>query len=443
MKVSVIGSGYVGLVTAACLADLGNDVVALDIDPDRVAMLRQGRMPIYEPGLADLVQRNAAARRLRFTADPAESARHGRVQFIAVGTPPGEDGSADLSHVLAAARDVGRHITGPVVVVDKSTVPVGTAARVQDAIASELTQRGVAHPVAVVSNPEFLKEGAALEDFMRPDRIVLGGDDADAIALLRELYAPFERNHAKTLVMDTASAELTKYAANAMLATRISFMNELARIADAVGADIDAVRRGIGADRRIGNHFLYAGTGYGGSCFPKDLRALAHTAREHAIDTPLLSSVEKVNERQKRLLVDKIVAVYGDDLAGKVFALWGLAFKPGTDDMRDAPSRVIVRELLKRGAQVRAYDPVATEEAKRVFAGLDDADRLTYAQHAGDALDGADALVIVTEWKEFRSVDADTLRERLRGRHVFDGRNILEPRAVRRAGLTYVGIGRR
>ncbi|MEP6740753.1 MAG: UDP-glucose/GDP-mannose dehydrogenase family protein [Caldimonas sp.] len=439
MKVTVIGSGYVGLVTGACLADLGNDVVCLDVDADKIAMLREGRIPIHEPGLEEMVRSNASAGRLRFSTDAREATLHGMVQFIAVGTPPDEDGSADLQYVLAAAREVGRHMDGWRVVVDKSTVPVGTAINVRAAIAAELQGRGVEHRFSVVSNPEFLKEGAALEDFMRPDRIVVGSDDEQAIAVMRQLYAPFERNHAKLLVMDIASAELTKYAANAMLATRISFMNEMALLADALGADIDAVRRGIGGDRRIGSHFLYAGCGYGGSCFPKDIQALARTADKAGVPVKLLSAVNAVNERQKHVLIDKIEARFGSDLNGHVFAVWGLAFKPGTDDMREAPSQVIVRELARRGASIRAYDPVAAMEARRV---LDDVARLEFAGSAMDALRGADALAIVTEWKEFRSPDLERMKAVMRGPVIFDGRNILDPHGVRAAGFEYAGIGR-
>jgi UDPglucose 6-dehydrogenase len=439
MKVTVIGSGYVGLVTAACLADLGNDVFCLDVDAAKVAMLRAGGLPIHEPGLAEVVQRNAAAGRLRFGTDAVAGARHGTIQFIAVGTPPRDDAAADLQYVLAAARELGRHMDGYRVVVDKSTVPVGTARAVRGEIDEQLRVRGAEHRFAVVSNPEFLKEGAAVEDFMRPDRIVLGSDDEQATALMRQLYAPFERNHGKVIVMDVASAELTKYAANAMLATRISFMNEMALLADALGADIDAVRRGIGSDRRIGSDFLYAGCGYGGSCFPKDVRALARTAAEVGRDMPLLSAVDAVNERQKRVVIDKVEALCGIDLAGRTIALWGLAFKPGTDDMRNAPSQIVVRELVRRGASIRAYDPVAADEARRA---LGDVPGLSFAAHAMDALRGADALVIVTEWKEFRSVDLAAMRPLMRRAVIVDGRNILDPAAARAAGFEYAGIGR-
>lgn len=439
MKVTVIGSGYVGLVTAACLADLGHDVFCLDVDAKKIELLRQGTIPIHELGLADLVQRNAAAGRLRFDTDVRAATLHGAVQFIAVGTPPDADGSADLQYVLEAARQIGRHMDGHRVVVDKSTVPVGTAARVREVVAAELRHRGVDHGFSVVSNPEFLKEGAAVEDFMRPDRIVVGSDDERGTAVMRQLYAPFERNRSKLMVMDVASAELTKYAANAMLATRISFMNEMALLADALGADIDAVRRGIGSDQRIGSHFLYAGCGYGGSCFPKDVLALARTAGEVGVAVPLLTAVDAVNERQKLLVIDKLVAHLGADLTDKAIAIWGLAFKPGTDDMRDAPSRVIVRELARRGATVRAYDPVAAKEARRV---LGDVVGFEVVGTAMQALEGADALVVVTEWKEFRSVELAALRPTMRGNVLVDGRNIFEPAAARAAGFAYAGIGR-
>jgi UDPglucose 6-dehydrogenase len=439
MKVTVIGSGYVGLVTAACLADLGNDVFCLDVDAAKVALLQGGGLPIHEPGLAEVVQRNVAGERLRFGTDARAAATHGRVQFIAVGTPEDSDGSADLQYVLAAARELGRHMSGDRVVVDKSTVPVGTARAVREAIDEELQRRGVAFRCRVVSNPEFLKEGAAVEDFMRPDRIVIGSDDAEATAVMRQLYAPFERNHAKIMVMDTASAELTKYAANAMLATRISFMNEIALLADKLGADIDAVRHGIGSDSRIGSHFLYAGCGYGGSCFPKDVRALARTASGVGQPMPLLTAVDVVNERQKLVVMDKVEAHLGADLAGRVVALWGLAYKPGTDDMREAPSQVVVRELARRGARIRAYDPVATAQARRV---LGDVTTLEFVASAMRALEGADALVIVTEWKEFRSVDLEAMRPLMRRALIVDGRNIIDPATARAAGFEYAGIGR-
>ena len=439
MKITVIGSGYVGLVSAACLADLGHEVYALDVDPAKIARLQRGEVPIYEPGLTELVQRNAADGRLRFGTDAREATLHGAVQFIAVGTPPGEDGSADLRHVLEAARQIGRHMDGWRVIVDKSTVPVGTAGKVRAVIQAELDARSLDVRFGVVSNPEFLKEGAAVEDFMRPDRIVVGSDDEQATQVMRRLYANFERNHGKLMVMDIASAELTKYAANAMLAARISFMNELAMLAESLGADIDAVRRGIGSDRRIGSHFLYAGCGYGGSCFPKDVSALIRTAAEAGREMPLLSAVETVNERQKHVLVDKIVGRFGVDLSGLVFALWGLAFKPGTDDVREAPSEVLARALSRRGARVRAYDPVAAGEAERAFGPIEG---LSYVPQAMDALQQADALVVVTEWKEFRGRDLSDMRAAMRSAIVFDGRNVFEPSAAREAGFEYFGIGR-
>jgi UDPglucose 6-dehydrogenase len=439
MKVTVIGSGYVGLVTGACLAEMGNHVVCLDIDARKIDMLQRGEIPIHEPGLDAVVARNVAAGRLQFTTDVAAAAAHGTLQFIGVGTPPDEDGSADLQYVLAAARNIGRHMTDYKVVIDKSTVPVGTAAKVKAAIADELRARGVAVDFAVVSNPEFLKEGAAVEDFMRPDRIVVGAEDERAIHLMRALYAPFIRNHDRLLVMDIPSAEFTKYAANCMLATRISFMNELSRVADSVGADIEQVRKGIGSDPRIGYHFLYAGTGYGGSCFPKDVKAMVRSASAQGVRMELLEAVESVNERQKSVLVDKVVARFGENLAGRSFAMWGLAFKPNTDDMREAPSRVIVAELLRRGARVRAYDPVAADEARRVFG---DATGLEIVDSAAAALPGADALLIVTEWKEFKSPDFDAIRSQLREPLVFDGRNLYEPALMKSLGIEYAGIGR-
>ncbi|AYH45155.1 UDP-glucose/GDP-mannose dehydrogenase family protein [Azoarcus sp. DN11] len=440
MKITVVGTGYVGLVSGACLADVGNDVLCLDVDPAKIRMLEEGGIPIHEPGLLEIVRRNVAAGRLSFTTDVEYAAKFGVIQFIAVGTPPDEDGSADLQYVLAAAQNIGRHMDGYRVVVDKSTVPVGTGDRVRDAIAAQLQARGVDLPFSVVSNPEFLKEGAAVEDFMRPDRIIVGAEDERAIGLMRELYGPFQRNHEKLLVMDVRSAELTKYAANAMLATRISFMNELANLSEVLGADIELVRQGIGSDPRIGWHFLYAGCGYGGSCFPKDVKALVSTGREYEHELLILNAVEQANEVQKLRLVDKVVARFGSDLSGMHFALWGLAFKPNTDDMRDAPSRVIIGELFRRGATVSAYDPVAMAEAKRIFG---DEPRLRYVDRPMAALDGADALVIVTEWKEFRSPDFERMRTVLRHPVVFDGRNMYEPATMKRVGLEYHGIGRR
>lgn len=452
MKITIIGSGYVGLVTGTCLAELGNDVLCLDLDATKIEMLNAGEVPIYEPGLKELIQRNHAAGRLRFTSDIESSVSFGDIQFIAVGTPPGEDGSADLRYVLAAARSIGRYMTTAKIVVDKSTVPVGTGAKVRKCIAAQLRERGLsALDFTVVSNPEFLKEGAAIEDFMRPDRIVIG-TEPDAVGLkaretMRALYAPFTRNHDRILNMDIASAEFTKYAANAMLATRISFMNELANLADVVGADIELVRQGIGSDPRIGYSFLYAGTGYGGSCFPKDVQALERTAAEYGQTPRILAAVEAVNRAQKRVLVQKIVAHYGDDLAGLTFALWGLAFKPNTDDMRAAPSRVVIKELLARGARIQAFDPVAMEEARRaIYADLagknTGAGRIRFMSDQTAALQGADALVVVTEWKSFRSPDFAAIAAALREPVIFDGRNLYEPAELSQAGFTYYAIGR-
>ncbi len=436
----MIGTGYVGLVTGTCMAEVGNDVLCLDVDAAKIDILKQGGVPIHEPGLEPLIRRNVAAGRLRFTTDIDAAVAHGALQFIAVGTPPDEDGSADMQYVLTAARAIGTRMAEFKVVVDKSTVPVGTADRVRAAIAEELKSRAATIPFAVVSNPEFLKEGAAVDDFMKPDRVVIGADDLRAIAAMRAVYAPFMRNHERLLVMDVRSAELTKYAANAMLATRISFMNELANLADDLGADIEHVRQGIGSDPRIGYQFLYPGVGYGGSCFPKDVKALRHTAREHRRPLKIIEAVEAANEAQKLRLVDKIVARVGEDLAGRTFALWGLAFKANTDDMREAPSRTIVAALAARGAKVVAYDPVAMPEAKRAFGAVA---ALSYAASPMAALPGADALVVVTEWKEFRSPDFDAIRRALVQPLVFDGRNLYEPAMVRAAGLEYFAIGRR
>ncbi|NYE62154.1 UDPglucose 6-dehydrogenase [Duganella sp. 1224] len=452
MNITIIGSGYVGLVTGACLAELGNNVFCLDVDQRKIDILNNGEVPIYEPGLKEIIQRNRAAGRLQFSTDVAASVAHGDVQFIAVGTPPDEDGSADLQYVVAAARNIGRHMTGYKVIVDKSTVPVGTGEKVHAAIAAVLQERPDAGAsFTVVSNPEFLKEGAAVDDFMRPDRIVIGVDDDEAgrqaKELMRELYAPLNRNHERVLYMDVRSAEFTKYAANAMLATRISFMNEMANLADRLQVDIEHVRKGIGSDPRIGFSFLYSGTGYGGSCFPKDVQALVRTAAEYGQDLQILGAVEAVNDRQKAILVEKIVARLGQDLSGRHFALWGLAFKPNTDDMRAAPSRVIIRALLERGASVTAYDPISMEEAQRVIA-LDLEDlapaqrRIRYAEQAMDALDGADALVIATEWKQFKSPDFAALKDALSQPLIFDGRNLYEPAAMRKLGIEYLAVGR-
>ena len=452
MKVTIIGSGYVGLVTGACLAEQGNNVFCVDVDPKKIAILNSGGVPIYEPGLKEMIERNRAAGRLQFSTDIAASVAHGDIQFIAVGTPPDEDGSADLQYVVAAARNIGLHMSTPKVIVDKSTVPVGTADKVSAAIAEELTKRGLSSELcSVVSNPEFLKEGAAVEDFMRPDRIVIGTQNTPAglraKEQMRKLYAPFNRHHERTYYMDVKSAELTKYAANAMLATRISFMNELANLADLVGADIEAVRQGIGSDSRIGYGFLYSGTGYGGSCFPKDVSALSKTAIEHGRDLKILDAVEAVNEAQKYILVEKIEKRFGKDLKDKRFALWGLAFKPNTDDMREAPSRVIIQELVKRGAQVVAYDPVAMPEAKHCFdldfkGNSEGLSKVSMTDDPMSALNDADALVIVTEWKAFRSPDFDQVIQKLKSPIIFDGRNLYEPQAMQELGIEYQGIGR-
>jgi UDPglucose 6-dehydrogenase len=439
MKITIIGAGYVGLVTGACLAEMGNHVVCLDVDERKISMLRDGEVPIHEPGLTELVRRNAAAGRMDFTTDAARAVAHGTLQFIGVGTPPDEDGSADLSHVLAAADNIGRHMTDYKVIVDKSTVPVGTADKVRERVAAALAARGIALDFAVVSNPEFLKEGAAIDDFMRPDRIIIGADDERATLLMRAIYSPFMRNHDKLQVMDLRSAEFTKYAANAMLATRISFMNELALLAERVGADIERVRQGIGSDPRIGTHFLYAGTGYGGSCFPKDVKALIRTGNDNGVRLGVLSAVEAANERQKRVLVDRVVARFGEDLQGRTFAIWGLAFKPNTDDMREAPSRVVIEELVRRGATVQAYDPVALDEARRALAGVT---RVVFVEESAAALEGADALLVVTEWKEFRNPDFDLIKARLKQPVIFDGRNLYDPLLMASFGIEYAGIGR-
>ena len=439
MKITVFGAGYVGLVSGACLSDMGNHVVCVDVDVNKVRRLQQGDIPIHEPGLEVLVRRNAEAGRLQFTDDIVAAVAHGTLQIIGVGTPPDEDGAADMQYVLAAARSIGRNMLDYKVVIDKSTVPVGTAEKVRSAIAAELAARGLTLEFGVVSNPEFLKEGAAIEDFMRPDRIIVGSDDERATLLMRALYSPFMRNHDKLIVMDLRSAEFTKYAANAMLATRISFMNELARLADAVGADIENVRKGIGSDPRIGTHFLYSGTGYGGSCFPKDVKALIRTGRDHGVTLRVLDAVERANDQQKQILVERVVQRFGDDLAGRTFALWGLAFKPNTDDMREAPSLVIMAELLRRGARIRAYDPVAMAEARRIL-GHDSGVELV--DSASAALSGADALLIVTEWREFRTPDFDAIKAALKQPLILDGRNLYEPELMAALGIDYVGVGR-
>lgn len=439
MNVTVFGTGYVGLVTGTCLAEMGNTVVCVDVDAGKIERLRQGQIPIYEPGLEELVLSNYAAGRLSFTTDAAPAIAHGDVIFIAVGTPPGEDGSADLTHVLAVARTIGRHLGAGSVIVNKSTVPVGTADRVRATIEEVLAARGLVIDFDVVSNPEFLKEGDAVTDCMRPDRIVIGSSSAKAISVLRRLYAPFNRNHDRIVLMDVRSAELTKYAANAMLATKISFMNEMANIAERVGADIELVRHGIGSDPRIGYHFIYPGAGYGGSCFPKDVQALDRIARASGYDARLLQAVERVNDAQKDRLFQLIDGHFGGDLAGRTIAVWGLAFKPNTDDMREAPSRRLLEQLWQAGATVRAYDPEARDEARLIFGERAD---LVLCEQAQAALDGADALVVVTEWKAFRSPDFKLLAARLAASVIFDGRNIYDPHAVEAAGIAYYGIGR-
>ncbi len=452
MDITIIGSGYVGLVTGACLAEQGNNVFCVDVDSKKIEILNSGGVPIYEPGLKEMIERNSAAGRLQFSTDIPASVAHGDIQFIAVGTPPDEDGSADLQYVIAAARNIGRHMSSPKVIVDKSTVPVGTANKVSIAIIEELEKRNLSPELcSVVSNPEFLKEGAAVEDFMRPDRIVIGTESTPsglrAKEVMRKLYAPFNRHHERTYYMDVKSAELTKYAANAMLATRISFMNELANLADLVGADIEYVRQGIGSDSRIGFGFLYPGTGYGGSCFPKDVSALSKTAKEHGRNLKILDAVEAVNELQKYTLIDKIDKRFGQDLKGKKFALWGLAFKPNTDDMREAPSRIIIAELVKRGAKILAYDPVAMLEAGHALR-IDFKDnpeglkQVLMTDSPMSALEGADALVIATEWKVFRSPDFNQVLQKLKSPIIFDGRNLYEPLSMQDLGIEYYGIGR-
>ena len=440
MKLTMVGTGYVGLVSGACLAEVGNHVLCLDLDPAKIAILESGDIPIHEPGLLEMVRRNVAAGRLQFTGDIDRAVAFSQIQFIAVGTPPDEDGSADLKYVLAAARNIGSRMTQETIIVDKSTVPVGTADKVTAAIADELKKRNLKVSFSVVSNPEFLKEGAAVEDFMRPDRIVVGGSDTAALSTMRELYTPFNRNHDRLVMMDVRSAELTKYAANAMLATRISFMNELANVAEKLGADIEMVRHGIGSDPRIGYHFLYPGCGYGGSCFPKDVSALIKTAQDEAgIKLELLTAVEVANEAQKSVLSNKIKAKFGNDLKGKKFALWGLAFKPNTDDMRDAPSRKLLADLFAAGATVTAYDPVAMNESRRIFGAHA---QLNYAENQLDACADADALVIVTEWREFRTPEFAAIKAKLKNALIFDGRNLYEPKEVQAEGFEYHAIGR-
>ena len=439
MKITIFGSGYVGLVTGACMAEMGNDVVCVDIDADKIARLNAGEVPIYEPGLDAYIARNREAGRLKFTTDVVEGVRHGLFQFIAVGTPPDEDGSADLQYVLAVARSIAEHMEEYRIVIDKSTVPVGTADKVAATMRDVLAERGVEHPFDVVSNPEFLKEGAAINDFMKPDRVIVGTDNPRTAELLRALYEPFNRNHDRFIAMDVRSAELTKYAANAMLATKISFMNELANLAERFGADIENVRVGIGSDPRIGYHFIYPGAGYGGSCFPKDVQALARSADQVGYEAELLKAVESVNHRQKQTLFDKLNRAYDGDLKGKTIAVWGLAFKPKTDDMREAPSRVLIEALWKAGARVRAYDPEAREEAGRIYGERDD---LELCDSADSALEDANALVIVTEWQEFRSPDFDGLVASLSDRLIVDGRNLYDPEMMQSHGLRYYAVGR-
>ena len=435
MNVTVIGTGYVGLVTGACLADAGNTVFCLDVNEERIRSLNAGRVPIFEPGLEPIVKRNRDAGRLTFSTDVSASVAHGELQLIAVNTPPGEDGSADLQHVLAAARAIARHMKSWKLVITKSTVPVGTADKIR-----ELLEAETKIPFAVVSNPEFLKEGAAVDDFMRPDRVIIGAEDERAVALLRQLYAPFQRNHERVMVMSVRSAELTKYAANSMLATRISFMNELANLAEAIGADIEEVRRGIGSDPRIGYQFLYAGAGFGGSCFPKDVKALQRSAAEAGKPLRVLAAVDEVNEAQKRVLGEKVKARLGNDLRGRTIAVWGLAFKANTDDMREAPSRIVIADLLAAGAAVRGYDPAAGEQARKIFQ---DEKSVAVVDSAMAALEGADVLAIVTEWQEFRSPDFAAIRERLKTPAIFDGRNLYDPAALTAMGLEYYPIGRK
>jgi len=439
MRLTIFGSGYVGLVTGASFAEAGNHVLCVDVDERKVDMLKRGESPIFEPGLEELLKKNLAAGRLSFTTSAEEGVKHGLFQFIAVGTPPDEDGSADLRYVLSVAESIGTHLADYRIVVDKSTVPVGTADKVKARISQTLRARGASIEFDVVSNPEFLKEGAALSDFMKPDRVVVGTDNPRTAELLKALYDPFTRNHDRMIVMDVRSAELTKYAANAMLATKISFMNELANLAERMGADIEKVRRGIGSDPRIGYQFIYPGCGYGGSCFPKDVQALARSAQDHDFDAKILQAVEGVNNRQKNVLFEKMQRHFKGALQGKTVALWGLAFKPNTDDIREAPSRNLMEALWKAGARVRAYDPVAMDEVRRIYSGQA---ALALVKSAEDALSGADALAIVTEWQEFRSPDFDTIRSTLRSPVIFDGRNLYDPSFVKQFGITYYGIGR-
>jgi UDPglucose 6-dehydrogenase len=432
VKVCVVGTGYVGLVAGTCFAESGNDVICVDNDVAKIQALSRGKIPIYEPGLEELIRRNTAEHRLSFTTDLTQAVSRSLICFLAVGTPPGADGAADISAVIAVAREIAGTMDGYRIIVTKSTVPVGTADRLRAAIA-----RVTDHPVDIVSNPEFMKEGAAIEDFLKPDRVVIGADSPQAVEIMKELYAPFVRTDNPILVMDNRSAEMTKYAANALLATRISFVNEVANLCERVGADVDAVRRGVGSDRRLGPHFLFPGVGYGGSCFPKDVQAFVRTADEHGLPFSLLKAVEEVNERQKRVLVEKVVRHFGEDLSGRVFALWGLAFKPRTDDMREAPSIAIIEGLLSRGATVRAHDPEAMPVARGIFG-----DRISYHRVNYDTLEGADALLVVTEWNEFRRPDFPRIRALLRAPVIFDGRNVYDAQVMRELGFTYYPIGR-
>ena len=439
MNITVIGTGYVGLVSGTCLAEVGNHVLCIDIDQSKIDMLDNGEIPIYEPGLEELVKKNVDAGRLSFSSDVSKGVEFGSILFIAVGTPPDEDGSADLKHVLAVASDIGKHMNEYRVIVTKSTVPVGTADKVRNAVSTALEVKGASTDFSVVSNPEFLKEGAAVDDFLKPDRIVVGADDDRAVEMMRELYAPFNRNHERVIIMDIRSAEMTKYAANALLATKISFMNEMANLAELLGADIENVRHGIGADPRIGYHFIYPGCGYGGSCFPKDVQALHRTAKAVGYDAQILDAVEAVNKRQKSVVVDKLVKRFGENLQGKKFAVWGLAFKPETDDMREAPSRTIIEALWQHGATISAFDPVAEEEVERIYGQRNN---LSLVADPYDALDDADGLIIVTEWKVFRSPDLGDMLSKMKTPVIFDGRNIYQPETIRKAGFEYFGIGR-
>jgi len=439
MKITIFGSGYVGLVTGACLAEVGNEVLCVDIDEHKIKLLKNGEIPIFEPGLDAMIQRNTKKNQIAFTTDIKQGVEHGLYQFIAVGTPPDEDGSADLQYVLAVAKSIGEHMEGYKIIIDKSTVPVGTADKVRQAVQDTLIARNAIHEFDVVSNPEFLKEGAAIDDFMKPDRIVIGTDNPRTQELLKVLYAPFNRNHDRIMSMDIRSAEFTKYAANAMLATKISFMNEMANLAEKMGADIEAVRKGIGSDPRIGYHFIYPGSGYGGSCFPKDVQALERTARDYDYTARLLQAVEEVNHNQKQVLFSKIHKHFNGELKGKTFALWGLAFKPKTDDMREAPSRTLMEALWAAGAKVQAFDPEAMQETQRIYGERDD---LSLCESTQDTLQNADALIVQTEWKAFWSPDFGAMKNTLNQPVIFDGRNIFEPSLLEHLGFIYYGIGR-